>query len=198
VSIKEDIESIKSDMVGDGKSLEIVLKIERFIKKHRSKIYSTIAILIVIFIANIANNVMQESRKSEANSAYLTLLKEPSNSSARTTLQDKNPALLELITLKAAATSGDTATLETLTKSKTPIIASLANYQLLVIKNDTAALESYVLNDKALLKEFAILQLAHRYYENNEAQKAQDLLAQIPFTSMLKNSANSFEHILAK
>ena len=57
MSIKEDIESIKSDMVGDGKSLEIVIKIERQLKKHKAKIYATFAIAAIIIIANISNKV---------------------------------------------------------------------------------------------------------------------------------------------
>jgi hypothetical protein len=52
VSLKDDIEVIKNDIVGESRFLEEYIKIEKFIKKYKKLIISIIGILIVIGIAN--------------------------------------------------------------------------------------------------------------------------------------------------
>ncbi len=194
MSIKEDIESIKSDMVGDGKSLEIVIKIERQLKKHKAKIYATFAIAAIIIIANISNNYIQEERKFAANEAFLALSKDSTNTNAKMILSEKNPALLALLELQTAAKTNNIEKLKQLQNSPIEIVATLASYQITANSDDKNALEQYLLNEKALMKDFARLQLAQKQYKSGELNAAHDSLSQIPFTSMLKNSSSSFEH----
>jgi len=192
VGFKEDMESIKSDIVGEGRFLEQYVKIENFIKRHKMKLYGLFAVVVIVIGANIVSDYNQEQKRMAANEAYNTLLKDPTNESAKKSLQANAPLFYDLLALKEAVKAKDIQTLSTLSASANPLIAQFATYQLAVVKGDNASLAA--IKQEGGLGDFARFMQAFNALEKGEMELGHRMLAGIGFSSPLKNGASALEH----
>lgn len=193
MALKDDIESIKNDLVGESRFLEQYIKIEDYFKKHKKKILTVAGIVLVLLIGNYLSGVMEMNKKLAANEAYLEYVK-TKDASKLDVIKEKNPALYTLLSLQKAVSDKDLEGLKKLSSSDIRIVADLAKYHVAILSNDTKTIADYTMEENALLKDFASLQLAYKLYSEGKQKEARDALKKIAFESQLKKSANYLEH----
>ena len=193
MGIKEDIESIKDDLVGESRFLEQYIKVEAYIKKHKIKIMVVVVAIVALLVGNYIMDSMDNARKMAANKAYLAYL-QSGNEAELNEVRENNPALYTLLSLKKAVKEQNLDALKTLSQDSNPIVAKIARYHSVILSGDVKAMEAYALEEKAFLKDFTALQLAFKLYEAGDHKAAQEALRKIPFESQLKKSAGQLEH----
>jgi hypothetical protein len=185
-----DIADVKQELSSDEKVLESAFKLETLYKKYRFVIWTIAGILILFFVGKSVMTAMEESRLAEANSALLTLHKNPENTAALNTLQENNPALFELYSFAEAAKKGDKTTLTTLSQSSNKVVSDASKYNLAVMENKTT--------DSVLYKEMSLLEEAYLAIENGEIKKAQEKLGMIDPRSPVATLAQLLKHSTIK
>jgi len=136
---------------------------------------------------------MEMNKKLAANEAYLEYVK-TKDASKLDVIKEKNPALYTLLSLQKAVSDKDLEGLKKLSSSDIRIVADLAKYHVAILSNDTKTIADYTMEENALLKDFASLQLAYKLYSEGKQKEARDALKKIAFESQLKKSANYLEH----
>jgi len=99
MGIKEDIEAIKQDIVGEEQFFEQYVKAERFFKKYKEKLKALTMIATAFATYFIITNSLEANRIEKTNALYL----EYSQSKNKTTLskiKNISPKLYDLILLK--------------------------------------------------------------------------------------------------
>jgi len=163
LSITDKLDEVKKELSSDEQMLASAFKVEKLYKKHKLKIFAVLGIAIAYFGGTAIMESIAQSKREAANSAYLTLEKEPKNADALATLKSNNPALFELFSYQQALKSADTSTLKSLSSSKNEIIADISSYHLEVIEGKKAESTLYddvakVYNASLLIKEGKVTQ----------------------------------------
>jgi len=184
------IADVKQELSSDEKVLESAFKLETFYKKYRVALWSFVAVVALFFIGRSIINVMEETRLTEANSALLTLQKNPEDSAALDTLKKKNPALFELYSYAQAAKKRDKAVLSTLSQSNNTVVSDASRYTLAVMEEKTT--------DSALYKEMTLLEEAYLAIQNKEIKKAEEKLGMIDPRSPVATLAQLLKHSMIK
>jgi hypothetical protein len=190
LSIKDDIKEVKKEFTADEQMLASAFKLEKFYKKHKIKIFSIIAIVVVAFSANKITQLIEESRLNSANEAYLTLLKDSKNSEALNILRDKNPTLFELYSYKKAVENKDIKILKELSSSKNRIMSDISKYHLSV-------LEKKDVNSK-IYDEMATINNANILIKDGKMSQARNQLALIDEKSPVYNISKIIKHYTIK
>jgi predicted negative regulator of RcsB-dependent stress response len=193
MGIKEDIEAIKQDIVGEEQFFEQYVKAEKFFKKYKEKLKALTMIATAFATYFIITNSLEANRIEKTNALYL----EYSQSKNKTTLskiKNISPKLYDLILLKDAIKNKDLKVLQELKNSKTVFVAKLASYHLASISEKEEELNAYLLKEGALLKDFASLNLAFVLIQNKKFEKAQKVIDSIAFDSPLKKPATTLLH----
>jgi len=192
MGIKEDIEAIKQDIVGEEQFLEQYVKAEKFFEKYKEKL-KALTMIATAFVVYFIINSLEANRLEQSNMLYLTYLKSK-NSDTLVKIKNINPKLYDLILLKNAISNKDLQTLGKLKNSQTAIVSKLASYHIASISGEKEKLDAYLLQEGSLLKDFASLDLAVVLIQNNKIQKAQRLIDSIAFDSPLKKPATTLLH----
>ena len=90
MSIKENVDYVKTELSSEEKFLENFVKSERFFKKYKTLIFGIIAATIIGFVVVFVKNILDESNKLEANIAFKKVLENSNDSQALATLKNKN------------------------------------------------------------------------------------------------------------
>ena len=194
MALKDDIESIKNDLIGESRFLEQYIKIEDYFKKHKKKVVTIISVALILLIGNVVASVIESSKRDAANEAYIAYAANPTDKAQLAVIQSKNPALFTLIELKQAVADADMEKLKVLAGNENSMLAGLAKYHMAILSGDTKTIEEYALQEGSMLKDFASLQLAYTYFKEGNQKAARDTLKKIPFESQLKKSAAYLEH----
>ena len=188
MSIQDDVKYVKSELSGDEKILESAFKLETLYKKYKLLIWGIVAAVFLFFAGSTAMESLHNARLADANEAFLTLQKNPSDTSAQEVLKTKNPALFELFTFSQAAQKQDISALKTLTSSTNEVIADSSKYV-------TATLEKKETESK-LYKEMADLEAAYLALKSGNVNHAKEKLELIdgrsavaPLATLLKHAA---------
>ena len=96
MGLKDEIKYVKDELSSDEKLLENAFKLERFYKKHKLKLWTAMAAVILLAGGSSLYKVWQDYRLGRANDALLLLEKDPTNSDALTKLQKNNGRLYAL------------------------------------------------------------------------------------------------------
>lgn len=169
------------------KFLETSIIVERFFKRYKKQI---IAVVVVAIGAAVGYGVYEYRKNTNliaSNMAYLKLTKNPQDTSSLAILKDTNPRLYDVFVSIQAIGKNETINANT----NDPILSDLVKYY---NAKDAKSLSSYTLEQKALLKNMAILEEAYKLFENGEKDKAKQVLQNIPFDSSLKQVADSLSH----
>lgn len=180
------IDDVKKELSSDEKMLASAFKAEKIYKKHKLKIFAVVGIAIAYFGGTAIMESIAQSKKENANSAYLTLAKDAKNSEALDTLKSNNPALFELYSYQEALKSKDTASLKKLSTSHNEIISDLANYHLAVLENRPA--DSIFNNELARVHNAALL------INEGKTEEAREELELISEESPVKNISKMISH----
>ncbi|QKF68304.1 hypothetical protein AVENP_2823 [Arcobacter venerupis] len=190
MSIKENVDYVKSELTSEEKFLENFVKGERFFKKYKTLIIAFIVIIVIGIIAFFIKNNIAESNKIEANIAFNKVLENSKDSKALEVLKDKNPQLYNVALFLQAQDEGKAIDINV------PMLKELAKYQTALTNNDIAQLDNLSMQNDFLLKEFAIFNKALLLTNEGKFNEAKTTLALIPQTSKAFELAKLLNHYL--
>ena len=190
VSIKDDVNYVKTELSSDEKVLESAFKLETFYKKYKFLIWGVVGAVLLYFVVITGMEAVRQSKLEAANQAFLTLQSKPDDAKALEILKENNPALYEVYTFSVAAHKEDVKTLSTLTDSKNDIIADMSRYTVGAIEKKPV--------DSKLYTELAYLEEAYVLIQAGEIKKAKAKLEQIDGRSQLSTFAKLLEHSTLK
>lgn len=188
MGLKENIQVVKKEISTEEQFLEGMIKSERFFKRNKKYIFSTVALIVLGVSGYTIDTLMTEQRLKASNEAYTMLLKDANNTSAQETLKQKNPKLYMMFLFETALLRGDVEALKEVALSKeNPIVADVAAYQLSQLDlNSTLKGE--------LMSGMVLLQEGYALLKEKKVDEARLKFAQIDANSPLKQIAKNLEH----
>jgi len=190
VSIQDDVKYVKSELSGDEKILESAFKIETLYKKYKVLIWGIVVAILLFFIGSTIMESLHQSKLEEANQAFLTLQKNPDDTSALEILKAKNPALYELFTFSKAVKKEDITLLKMLASSKNEVIADSSHYVVATLEKREA--------ESKLYREMAELEGAYLALKAGNVVKAKEKLELIDTRSAVAPLATLLKHATLK
>ena len=189
MSLKESLNEVKQELSNDEKLLEQAFHLEKFYKKNKTKILATVALVVIAIAGYNLNNYLKTQKLEAANSALLTLQKDPNNKEALNTLKNKNPKLYTLYSYSQAVNKEDLKSLESL-NSNDSLISDVINYHKAVLKNRAG--------DSKYYANLSLVEKAYILIKEGKKDKAKNILAQVPKNSALAPVARLLEHYTIK
>lgn len=190
MSIKENVDYVKTELSSEEKFLENFVKGERFFKKYKTLIFAFIAITIVAIIGIFIKNNIDESNKLEANIAFNKVLENSNNSEALAILKEKNPKLYDVALFLQAKKEAKSVDINV------PLLKELSKYQSALNNKNISELDNLSMQNDFLLKEFAIFNKALLLTNEEKFDEAEKTLALIPQTSKAFELAKLLNHYL--
>jgi len=192
LGLKDNLDAVKQEIGAEEQFLESIIKGERFFKKYKKIIISTIIVLIVAGVSYSVMDFLNNKRLNESNKAYLSLKANPNDKKALEILKSKNERLYNFYRFEVAIKNSDKAVLKELSSySKDPVISDLSSYEF-------ASLEGKTPKKSILLGGFVNLQNGYNKLKEDKITEARVEFAKISLNSPLKNVANSLEHYQGK
>jgi len=190
VSIKDDVNYVKTELSSDEKVLESAFKLESLYKKYKKIIWGVAAGALLFAVVNVGMEALHQSKLAAANQALLTLQSKPDDANALSVLKENNPALYELYSFSQAAKKQDVKALNEISKSKNDILADMSRYSVGAIEKKPV--------DSKLYTELAYLEEAYAAIKSGDIQTAKNKLALIDERSSLSVMAKLLEHSTLK
>lgn len=190
MSIKDEVNYVKTEFSGDEKVLESAFKLESLYKKHKVKLWGVVGAIVLFFGVQATMNMLHEAKLVKANEAFLTLQSNSEDANALKVLKENNPTLLELFSYAQAVKKQDIKVLESLSASSNAVIADASGY--------TAAILNKKPVDSKLYKEMALFMEAYLAIGSGNTKVAKEKLELIDERSSLAVVAGFLKHSLVK
>ena len=190
MSIKENVDYVKTELSSEEKFLENFVRSERFFKKYKTLIFAFITIIIVAPIGFLIKNKINESNKFEANIAFNKVLENSNDAKALADLKEKNKELYNV------ALYLQTKNELKLADINVPLLKELAKYQTAMANKSITELDNVSMQNDFLLKEFAVFNKALLLANEGKFNEAKTTLALIPQTSKAFELAKLLNHYL--
>ncbi len=190
MSIKENVDYVKTGLSSEEKFLESFVKSERFFKKYKTLIFAFVIIIIVGIIGFFIKENLAQSNKLKANIAFNQVLENSNNAQALATLKDKNPQLYDIALYLQAKKEAKVAQISV------PLLKELSKYQTALANKNISELDNLSMQNDFLLKEFAIFNKALLLTNEGKFNEAKITLALIPQTSKAFELAKLLNHYL--
>ena len=190
MSIKENVDYVKTGLSSEEKFLESFVKSERFFKKYKTLIFAFVIIIIVGIIGFFIKENLAQSNKLKANIAFNQVLENSNNAQALATLKDKNPQLYDIALYLQAKKEAKVAQISI------PLLKELSKYQTALADKNISELDNLSMQNDFLLKEFAIFNKALLLTNEGKFNEAKTTLALIPQTSKAFELAKLLNHYL--
>ncbi len=190
MSIKENVDYVKTELSSEEKFLENFVKSERIFKKYKTLIFGFIAVLIIGTIVYFIKNAMDETNKFEANIAFNKVLINSNDSQAFEILKEKNQQLYDIAKYIQAKNEGK------ILDINVPLLKELSKYQAAIESKSISQLDNLSMQNDFLLKEFALFNKALFLTNEGKIAEAKTTLALIPETSRAYELAKLLNHYL--
>ena len=190
MSIKENVDYVKTELSSEEKFLENFVKGERFFKKYKTLIFGIIAATIIGFIIVFVKNILDESNKLEANIAFNKVLENSNDTQALADLKEKNPELYDVALFLQAKKDAKSVDINV------PLLKELSKYSAALANKNISELDNLSMQNDFLLKEFAIFNKALFLTNEGKFNEAKTTLALIPQTSKAFELAKLLNHYL--
>lgn len=190
MSIKDNVNFVKTELSGDEKVLESAFRLESLYKKHKVKLWGAAAAVFLFFGVQLMMAAIHETKLTEANEAFLTLQNKSDDANALEILKENNFALFELYSYAQAAEKQDIKALESLSVSSNTVIADASNY--------TAGILNKKPVDSKLYKELALFVDAYLAIGAGNTKMAKDKLELIDERSPLSVISGFLKHSTIK
>lgn len=189
MSIKENVDYIKSELSSEEKLLEGFVKSERFFKKYKNLLIALIVAIVIGSIIYFVKKSFDESNKYESNILLNNYL-EKGDEKALQSLKDKNNSLYQIALYLKARQDGKSAEISL------PILKELSEFELAKNKNDIEALDKLSMKGDFLLKDYALFNKALILTNEGKYQEAKDTIAKISSDSRTIELVNLLNHYL--
>ena len=190
MSIKENVDYVKTELSSEEKFLENFVKSERFFKKYKTLIFAFIVVVIIGFIGIFIKKEFDESNKFEANLAFNKVLENSGDTKALADLKDKNKDLYEIALYLQAKKDSKSVEINI------PFLKELSKYQNALINKSVSELDNVSMQNDFLLKDFAVFNKALILANEGKFQEAKTTLALISETSKAFELAKLLNHYL--
>lgn len=190
MSIKQNVEHIKTELSNEEKFLESFVKVERFYKKYKNLLLVSVVVIVVAVAGISINNYLGAANKTAANEAFSTLLEDMNNSQAMEILKDKNPKLAQIIEAKKAKIEGKSVSIDV------QYLKELELYNEAIKNQDAEKLSQVLMQNDFTLKEYALFQKALILAQRENYKEAKEILEQIPQDSQVQQLASTLKHFL--
>ena len=190
MSIKENVDYVKTELSSEEKFLENFVRSERFFKKYKTLIFAFVAIIIVAPIGILIKNKIDESNKFEANIAFNKVLENSNDAKALADLKEKNKELYNVALYLQAKNE------QKLADINIPLLKELSKYQTAIANKSIPELDNVSMQNDFLLKEFAVFNKALLLANEGKFNEAKTTLALIPQTSKAFELAKLLNHYL--
>ena len=190
MSIKENVDYVKTELSSEEKFLESFVKSERFFEKYKTLIFAFVAIILVGFIAFFIKNSIAQSNKLEANIAFNKVLENSNDTQALADLKEKNPELYDVALFLQAKKDAKSVDINV------PLLKELSKYSAALANKNISELDNLSMQNDFLLKEFAIFNKALFLTNEGKFNEAKTTLALIPQTSKAFELAKLLNHYL--
>lgn len=190
MSMKENVDFIKSELSNEEKFLESFVKTERFFKKYKVVLISGFILLSIIIIGFIVNSKIETQNRYDSN-LLLSKYIDSKDEGILAELKEKNQKLYELaIYLDAQNSENSNA------KISLPILKELLEFQNAMNEQNIDSLNSLSLQNDFLLKDYAIFTKALSLANDGKYQEAKDAISTISLDSKSYELANLLNHYL--
>ena len=190
MSIKENVDYVKTELSSEEKFLENFVKGERFFKKYKTLILALIVIVIIGIIAFFIKNNIVQSNKLEANIAFNKVLENSNDAQALANLKEENPQLYDVALFLQAKNDAKSVDINV------PLLKELSKYQVALTNKNISELDNLSMQNDFLLKDFAIFNKALFLTNEGKFNEAKTTLALIPQTSKAFELAKLLNHYL--
>ncbi|QEZ88380.1 hypothetical protein [Aliarcobacter cibarius] len=189
MSIKENVDYIKSELSSEEKLLEGFVKSERFFKKYKNLLIALVVAIVLGSIFYVVKKSFDESNKYESNLLLNSYL-EKGDEKALEDLKNKNKNLYEVaLYLKAKKD-------EKSVEISLPILKELLEFELAKKDSNLEALDKLSMKGDFLLKDYALFNKALILTNEKKYQEAKDTLAKISNDSRTIELVNLLNHYL--
>ncbi|WP_187892805.1 hypothetical protein [Helicobacter pylori] len=192
MSIKENLEQVKSEFKGDEKLLEGAFRLEKFFKRYKW----VLLFIVVAFIAYLGDTKLQdykhEQTRERITQIYNEVLESPNNIALQKRLKEVAPELYDLYQFARASERNDANEFKRLSQSSNEVVKTFAQYSYASLSRDKNLLEK-----SPILKEMSALQEVNLLYEENSKdaiKKAHQSLSAIPLSSSLYAIISVLKH----
>jgi hypothetical protein len=186
MSLKENINFIKDEISTEERFFEGFFKLEKIWKKYKVAIISVAIISIAGFVGINIKNYLDIQNKIQANKAYNALLENKDDKKALEILKKSNPNLLEIA--KYMQNKDLNINIE--------FLKEISIYNHAVDNGNLDEINKIILNQKFLIKEYAIFQKALIQALNSNYKDAKETLKLIPDSSSVSKLADQLKHFL--
>ena len=187
MSIKENVDYIKSELSSEEKLLEGFVKSERFFKKYKNLLIALVVAIVLGSIFYVVKKSFDESNKYESNLLLNSYL-EKGDEKALEDLKNKNLYEVALY-LKAKKD-------EKSVEISLPILKELLEFELAKKDSNLEALDKLSMKGDFLLKDYALFNKALILTNEKKYQEAKDTLAKISNDSRTIELVNLLNHYL--
>lgn len=194
MSLKENMEALKSELNSEEKFFESAIKTERFVKKYQKPLVASVIALIIGLGGYVVYDAYANIKIEKANSALNTLLQNPGDKTALKLLSENSTDLFELYTLSQALKNSDQKALDNLKKSSSSEVSDIATYESAVMAQKTDELEAYSKKQDALYGDLATIAIAVKLIEKGDVMGAHASLSRIKEGSSLYPLAQMLSH----
>jgi len=194
LSLKQDIEMVKEELNSEEKFFEKAVITEKFVKKYKKAMIGSVVAVVAFVGISVTMQISKQNTLDGANKTLIELEADVSNEATLSRLKSLSPVLYEVWSYSQAIANKDVAALEKLKKSNTALLGDLATYELVSNSQDLASLNSYALNQNAIYKDLARVQVAILLMNNSKIDEAHEKLSQIGVESPLSKIANALMH----
>ena len=191
MSVKNNLDFIKSEFSSDEKIIENAFRLELLYKRYKHIIWGVCGVVAILAIFVGAKSLIVESNAKKSSEILSNLLESPDDDNLRASLQKSNENLYNLFLLKESLDNGNTADLQGLSEAKNEFVQYLANYHLGSFERDSALLAK---SDKYALGDLAKLQSAYMMIQNGKITDAKNILNTIAADSQLAEIARILAH----
>lgn len=191
MSLKENINMVRSELSSEEQFFEQAIVTERFIKKYKNIIVAVAVAIAVGAVGVVAYRAYEENRIEKSNLALEKLMKDVNDAASLSELKSTNPALHDLWMLSLSAAKGDMASLEKLKSSTAPFVSDLSSYQ---TANTPKTLDDYAMKQESIYKDLALVQSAILLMKENKIDEAHEKLSRVSVDSALGKVAAALLH----
>ncbi len=186
MSLKENVNYIKEEITTQESFIENFFKLEKFYKKFKILIISSVVVIIVSVIGFQSFGYIQEQNRLEANELFNSCIVDSSDTKSFELLKSKNVELYNLAMYVVNKKSN----------IDKEFINELVAYSDAMKNKDLKQLDSSIQNQNFLLKDFAIFNKALIQVQNGQNKEAKETIKLIPITSSVTSLVKMLEHYM--
>lgn len=194
MSLKENLDMVKDELNSEEKMLENAIKAEKFYKKYKKPFFGLLVTIVIGVGANTLYQSKLESNIEKSNQLFLSVQKNPADTTAANELKSLNPKLYSAWEFTQAIKNSNEKKLGELSKDNVNILSSIAAYEVASKEQDIAKLENYTMEQKAIYKDLALIESAYLLMKENKIDDAHQKLQMIASESPLYKISQVLMH----